>query len=198
MKQIHTVIIVTGIGEMSRGLELITRHWRKADLNPVVHSIGWGDLEIGFDIKLKKLLVVIDSFVKRGDQISLVGVSAGGSAALNAFAERRKIIHRVVSVCGRLRVGSRSGFRSFQKTTAVSPAFAASVILAEENTRTFVDSDKAKILTMRAKYGDELVPPDTAVIEGVTNILIPTPLHTFSIVIGLTFFSKPLLKFLNQ
>jgi len=53
-------------------------------------------------------------------------------------------------------------------------------------------------MTAKAMFGDELVPPETIVIEGAHNTKIPTIGHALSIGISLTFFSKPLIGFLKK
>lgn len=53
-------------------------------------------------------------------------------------------------------------------------------------------------MTVRPLLGDELVPADTAVIEGANNITVPSIEHVISIAASLTIFSTPLLSFLQQ
>jgi len=58
------------------------------------------------------------------------------------------------------------------------------------------DTDKQKIMTVTAMFGDELVPPDTTMLEGAYNTRVPTAEHVLSIGAALTVFSKPLIIFL--
>lgn len=53
-------------------------------------------------------------------------------------------------------------------------------------------------MTIRAKFGDELVPAETNVIEEAYNFEIPTLGHELSIIVALTLFSKSLINFLNK
>jgi hypothetical protein len=124
-------------------------------------------------------------------------LSAGGSAVLNAFIERKNKIHRVVNVCGRLRVGTQKGFRSFEARTSSSPAFAQSIKLCESREDSLTGPDRLRIMTVRAMFGDELVPSDSAILRGAYNTRIPTPEHMFSISMALTLFSKPIILFLT-
>lgn len=197
MKQ-HAIIIVPGLGDEVRGLTFITHHWRKYGLNPLVYSVGWRDGEMTFRPKLTRLVRLIDSLKSKGQVVSLVGTSAGGSAVLNTFVERSQAIHRVISVCARLRVGKQKGFRSFQARTASSPAFAQSVKLFESVEGQLTKKNRERIMTIRALLGDELVPAETAMLRGAYNVTIPTLEHMFSIVMALTFFSKPLIRFLTS
>src|SRR3989338_3160596 len=182
----HKVILVPGLGDDTRFLKWATRNWEKYGLEPIVHSVGWRDGENSFETKLNRLLNFIDEFVKQGNQVSLVGTSAGGSAVLNAFIERKDSIHKVINVCGRLKVGPTSGFRPFQSKTQTSPAFAESVKLCENGIKSLDESDLKKIMTVHAMFGDELVPSETTIIKGALNTKVPTAEHIISIASALT------------
>ena len=192
----HSIIIIPGLGNDTSRLEWATRHWRNHGLEPLVHSVDW--YEGDFQPKLQKLVGLIDELTGKGNIVSLVGASAGGSAALNAFIEKKDVVHRVVNVCGRLKTGTHTGFRSFESRTASSPAFAQAVKLFESREETLTDRDRQKIMTVRAMFGDELVPGDTTVVRGSYNTQVPTPEHIFSIGAALTVFSKPVILFLKS
>jgi len=198
MSKEHRVIIVPGLGDDADKLSWLTNHWRRYGLEPVVHSIGWFDNEKEFQSKLQTLVEMIDTYAQNGDKVSLVGCSAAGSAVLNAFFERKNVVHKVISVCGRLRSGNQKGFRSFETRTASNPSFARSVQLFESREDLLSDQDRKKVMTVRALFGDELVPADTAVLHGAYNTVVPTPEHVFSIGMALTLFSGPLITFLTK
>lgn len=197
MSKEHKVIIIPGLGDEISKIQFATNHWRNHGLEPVVHSVGWHDGENDFQPKLERLVELIDQLTDKGDIVSLVGTSAGGSAVLNAFIERKDRIHRVVNVCGRLKAGTQRGFRSFEARTASSPAFAQSIKLCEAQEAFLSEADRQKIMTVRAMFGDELVPADTTILRGAFNTQIPTPEHMFTIGMALTVFSKPIILFLN-
>lgn len=52
-------------------------------------------------------------------------------------------------------------------------------------------------MTVRAMFGDELVPPETTIVQGANNTVVPTPEHMLSIGAALTVFSHPLIAFLK-
>jgi len=147
---------------------------------------------------LERLIDLIDEQLNKREKVSLVGTSAGGSAVINAFAERRDKVHRVINVCGRLREGTQTGFRSFKERTKSSPPFAQSIEFCETHLESLTENDKRKIMTVRSMFGDELVPSDTVIIEGANNIQVPAPEHVFTITTALTLFSKRLIDFLKQ
>lgn len=193
----HHVIIIPGLGDAVRKITWLTNHWRWFGLDPIVYPVFWYTNK-PFDEKLKRCVLLVDQLYTSGDKISLVGLSAGASAALNTYMERKNKIHKVIAVCGRLRSGSERGFRSLASRSVTSYSFAQSVRLFESQEHLLSNQDRQKIMTVRALFGDELVPSDTATIRGAKNIIVPTPEHVFSIAMALTLFSRPLITFLKS
>lgn len=192
----HVVIVIPGLGDAVQRLSLLTHHWTSYGLTPIVYPLWWYDKK-DFNPKLNALITLIDQYIKNGDKISLVGASAGASAVLNAFIERKDNIHKIIAVCGRLRMGDQRGFRSFLSRTKESQSFAQSVQLFEGREHELTNNDKEKIMTVHALFGDELVPADTATLAGAHNIVVPMFEHVLSIALSLTLFSKPLIEFLT-
>lgn len=195
MKQTHSVIVIPGLGDNSNYIKLLTKSWNKCGLDIIAYPIGWNDGTREFQPKLDKLLRLIDKLHAAGEMVSIVGTSAGGSAALNAFVGRKNIIHKVVNVCGRLRVGPESGFWSFVLRTKQSPSFANSVRMFESKESLLTENDRKRIMTIMPLFGDQLVPASTVPIEGALNKKIFMGEHILSIATAMTIYS-PLKKFL--
>jgi hypothetical protein len=193
----HTLILIPGLGDDANKLSVITKYWKKYGFKLIINPFGWGDKSTIFEDKLNKLLELIDKNARSVEKISLIGTSAGGSAGINAFCLRKSVINKVINICGRLKVGDTKGFRSYKTRTASSPAFASSVKICESNLKSLSRKDLSKILTIRAKYGDELVPSETTIIEGATNIELPTLGHLLSITMALTVYASKIRKFLD-
>ena len=139
----------------------------RTGLEPIVYSVGWRDGENEFLPKLKRLMGLIDKLVGKGNVVSLLGTSAGGSAVLNAFIERKNVVHKIINVSGRLRTGPVTGFRSLnQKQHQVLRLHTIRLFEAREETLSAVD--RRKIMTVRALFGDELVPSETTILQGHT------------------------------
>lgn len=198
MSKKHKVIIIPGLGDYVGLITLATNHWRRHNLEPFIYSMEWKTQKTELKTKLEELSDLIERTAQNDDRISLVGCSAGGSVAINAFFEQKDRVHRVINVCGRLRTGEQLGFRSLDSRSKTSPAFKSSVRLSDVNLAKLSKKDCEKLMTVRALFGDELVPSDTAVIEGAHNISVPTGGHVLSIGVALTIFSRPLISFLNQ
>ncbi|MFZ2026514.1 MAG: hypothetical protein WAV30_04480 [Microgenomates group bacterium] len=193
----HTAIIIPGLGDGVEIMELATRHWQNKGLVPLVYSVGWRDDERSFTPKLTRLLELIDELHERGKTISLVGTSAGGSAAINAFIERRDSIHRVINVCGRLRIGPTTGVWSFGAKTKTSPSFADSVMMCETHQKSLTDKDLQRVMTIRPIF-DETVPKETVGLAGANNIVFPSGEHVLSISLIMTLFSHKITSFLKE
>lgn len=191
------MIVIPGLGEEVGRMKLATGFWKRYGLEPIVHAVGWKDGE-NFQPKLERLVRLVDELADRKNMVSVVGTSAGGSAALNTFIERKREINKAANICGRLRIGTHIGMHSFEKRTASSPAFAQSVVMFERREKELTKADRKRILTMHALGFDELVPAETTYIEGAENRIIPVPEHMFSIAMTLTLLSKPLIDFLSS
>lgn len=116
---------------------------------------------------------------------------------LMPFVERQNSIYRVINVCGRLRAGKQKGFRSYEARTKSSRAFAESVKLFESHEKQLSVEGRKKVMTVRAMFGDELVPSDITVLAGAYNIQVPTVEHMLSITAAITIFSKPVINFIK-
>ena len=195
MTQEHKVIICPGLDGRTKNIEWLTKNWpEKYGLQPIIVPIIWKDGE-HFEPKLRLVTDLIDQFAAKDDKISLIGCSAGGSAMLNAFAERKKVISHVVNNSGFCRPGNRQGFRSFTTRTAVNPAFKESILRFAKLELTLTPADRKKILTVRPLF-DELVPPETVVIQGAFNYQVPMIEHVLGIATALVKFD-PVIKFLK-
>ena len=198
MREAHRVIVIPGIDGRVTPISLTTAPWRFYGLKPVVYSMNWGDGKTEFPQKLRDLGDVIKSFAADGDSVSLIGCSAGGSVAINAFFEQKDKVHRVINVCGPLRMGSQRGLNILGQAAKLNRQFRQSVELCETNLENLSAEDLRKIMTVRAMFGDEVIPPDTNVLEGAYNTLVPTAEHIFTVGAALSFFSMPLIAFLKR
>ena len=192
----HNIIILPGLSDGVRNIERVTSWWKYVGLTPHVLPVGWHDGESDFQPKLEKILTLADQLSQEG-LVSIVGTSAGGSAAFNAFLERPGIIRNAVNVCGRLRAGTHN-WRSLEKMSATSESFKNSVLLFESREPTIPKELKTRMMTVSPLFGDELVPADTSDLKDAYNLRIPTVEHVLSIAMSLTFFVHPLIVFLRR
>lgn len=130
MPRIHHVIYVPGLDDSRKGYELFVNKWRFYGIVPHVHRVGWSEREESFEPKLKKLVSEIDNLIKKGNIVSLIGGSAGGSVVLNAFLQEPRT-NAVVNLCGRLKAGENVT-PSLKWASRNSPSFKESVLMFEK------------------------------------------------------------------
>lgn len=197
MTQPHRVLIAPGLDGRVWGIRLVTWNWpTKHGLLPEAIPITWKD-NVPLAPKLQTIVDRIDYYSSKGNQVSLIGSSAGGSLMLNAFVERKSIVYKVVNLSGFMRQGRRKGIRSFSRRSAASSAFKESVLRFEKAEPSLTQTDRKKILTVRPQFGDELVPPETVVINGALNTTIPFGEHILSIAAAFILY-RPVITFLVE
>ncbi len=195
MKSKQAVIIIPGLGDDASKLEWVTKHWDKSlNIVPIVYSMGWKNKK-SFHTILLKLLLLIDKVYKQYKTLSLIGTSAGGSAVINAFCEKKNKIYKVINVCGRLRRGENV-FPSLDTASIKSPSFKESVLLCEKNIQNLTSHDKLKILTIRPLF-DEVVPTSCVPISGAENKIIISLEHVVSIILCFTIYVSKIVNFLK-
>lgn len=185
------VILICGIGDTVWLMKLMTWHWKWFGISPHVVSVGWYDRATIYD-KLDYLDNIISTY---REKVSIVGISAGGSLALNYYSVYKHKVQKIVTV------GSRLRSRTIKYPLARlwfylgSKLFFESVQLLESRIQLV---DPKKFLIMRAQFGDELARSRDMRIPGVEQKLIPLAGHRTSIAGALTFFCKPIIDFLKH
>lgn len=197
----HTIIIVPGLGDTpsrNKLYEKLIKYWtEKYHFTPIFFEANWGDIHEAFDQKLQRLLTLINSYETDAiRKVSLIGISAGGSLALNAYFQKKSKISKVINVCGRLRVGSRV-YPTLEKAAKKSKAFYDSVQKCDEGLATLSNQEKTNILTLRAIF-DEVVPTPTTLVGGATNYVVGSIEHKVTIGMCLTAYSNKITDFLQK
>src|ERR1019366_397352 len=102
MRKLQHVIYIPGLGDnKAQGQKLVVKWWFIYGVSGRCHQMKWSDGE-PFEPKLKRLIAEIDELNSKGYAVSLIGSSAGASAALNAFAERKNVLGGVAIICGKV------------------------------------------------------------------------------------------------
>lgn len=189
----HTVIYVPGLGDAKiNGRRLLVASWRLYSVRPVVHQMSWADKQ-PFEHKLQALLKHIDERRAAGERVSLVGESAGASAAMNAYAARPGSIHRVVCICGKLRNPETIHPATYRQ----NPAFAESMDLLPQSLASLSTSQLSRVRSIHP-LADPTVPVPDTIIAGAEERTIPTVGHATSIVLGNVLFSWRMVPFLKR
>jgi pimeloyl-ACP methyl ester carboxylesterase len=192
------IVVVTGLGDDGKPTALATTGWKKQGLAPIIFVPRWDNNE-GVAPKLTKLRKLIDRESK-GEKIFLLGISAGASLAMNAFIKRPNKVEKMVSVCGRLRLGwSRDKIsRKLQEETLKHLAFKESVEMVEKNIEKLTEGDRKRILTISARLGDELIPLSTSQLAGAKNVFVSGLGHVLAIASAMTVEFEEIRRFLEE
>jgi hypothetical protein len=186
---------VPGLNDQRKGYELLIQSWSMYGVVPHVHRVGWHDREKIFELKLRRLITVVNEFLDSGHTVSLVGGSAGGSAVLNALLEQPKI-NAVVNICGRLRAGKHV-FPSLELAAKNSPSFRDSVLSFEKAEPKMTQEQRSRVLNLIPVW-DEVVPKTTAFLKGANNQTMPSVEHMLSGLLGMTLFAPMVMRFVKE
>lgn len=187
----HHIIIIPGIPSFGFCIKILSFPFYLFGYIPHVVNIRWTDEQDTFHIKLKRLLKVVDSLFEKGN-VSLIGLSAGGSMALNALLLRKSKIQKVITICSRWKKLNGELSQGMKK----HKAFCESVERIEKDEPSLTLIDRSKILTIRALY-DEMVNPRVIPFSGATNICFPLLFHGPTIVLSLSLFSYVIFRFMK-
>lgn len=190
------LVIIPGIGATVVWYKFLTRNWEKK-YGTKTHLLffGWNGKASEFPEKFKKIERHLDEYIKENENVSILGISAGGSAAVNLFIPRRDKIKNVVTVCGRVRDPNVRQMWNHRPKALV--LYEESVKLSEANLDKLSQEDKKRILTIRPIY-DEIVPLRTMIIDGAENRRIFAAQHMVSISLAMTLYSKIIADFVKK
>ena len=152
----------------------------------------WYDDE-AWETKFARLLARIDELHAAGHAIGLVGVSAGASAAINAFAARKDKIAGVVLLAGKVNRPNAIGANYRQR----NPSFITSAYAAPESLRALNSSLRKKILS-RFALKDGVVAREDSLIDGASNQMLLSVGHAPTIALQITFGAPLFLRFLKK
>ncbi|MBN2101174.1 hypothetical protein JW710_04800 [Candidatus Dojkabacteria bacterium] len=177
-------------------MSLSSARWEKEGIASYVHPIQWYDRDTTFEEKLDNLLNLVRDLSRSGP-VSLAGVSAGASTALNAFLREPDLISSCICICGPVRFGDGK-LCERERMKKRSPLFAQSVEMSEENIGKLHNGLESRILTIFPKFGDELIQRHTVKISGAKNIEIPVIGHRTGVLFAMTLWSKEILGFIKN
>jgi len=134
----------------------------------------WNDQDETYESKYERIASAIEHI--KGDEIILVGESAGGAMALFAFARNLDQVHRLVTICG-YNHGAADVHPSHRRK---HPAFYHLMPAADEIVSALSLQSRRSITTVYSTR-DTVVAPQHSSIEGAAKIALHTPGHLTSI-----------------
>jgi len=179
----RNLIIITGVGNWSRIYAFFAFVWQFYGYKAVIGAFRWEDPAATFDTKMKKLLADIDAM---HGPVYLIGLSAGGTAAVNALAARPDKISKVAVLCAPLT--TMAGLRN--------PLLAKSIAMLPGNIEQLAHSTR-KVISVHGTR-DNVVAPSLSKIPGVRDYRLLTRGHALTLFTGMTIFSFPIRKFFRS
>ncbi|MEK7599972.1 MAG: hypothetical protein AAB462_02975 [Patescibacteria group bacterium] len=191
-KPLH-IIYIPGIGDQNvDGQQKAVNTWSWYGVTAEICQMNWGD-KLPWQPKLDKLLATIDKSVSEGRSVGLVGVSAGASAAINAFAARKGVITGVVCIAGKINHPETIGDNYLHN----NPALLTSVQDCIPSLRLLNASDRKRILSRHGLF-DETVPKRDSYVQGARNRYTPSAFHILIIAFEITLGAPSFIHFLKK
>lgn len=189
MKRQHHVIYVPGIlDDIYHAQSAMVASWTLHGVHGHLHEIPWAG-EGAWEPKFQGLLDEIDKRREQGHLVSLAGASAGASAVLNAYVERKDDITGVAYICAKINAPETVEYETYE----ASPAFKTSLYGLQDNLKKLTAQDKAKLHSFWSP-GDKRVPYAATVITGVEETKLPSLRHGRAILYSLSVGAGTLLK----
>lgn len=195
MAKEHHVIIVYGLGDhkpVQAVLNILIKPWNLLGIKIHTFTPGWADGQ-PFEPKLQKLAQQINHLVNQKFAVSLVGISAGASAALNAYVKNKDKIHKVVFISGKIRHPENVNPRYFDR----NPALKQALHLSEANFQKLTSADKQKMIYFHGLY-DPIVSPKIDKPAGIRSRAVPAFGHIPGILVAITFYAGTIAKFIKS
>ena len=187
------IIYLPGIGDHKPYYQpQIINLWKNFGVIAHYHPVIWRGNEV-FAPKLDRIVALVDQLYAEGHRVSLVGVSAGATAAFNAYMKRSEKIARVVYVCGKLRRPESVGEQYYR----INPAFKQSLEMVQGQIDKLTLLDTKKMLSLKPLF-DETVPVADTVLPGVRNWRMLSLWHIPSIFLGITAYSPIICDFIKK
>lgn len=175
------LIIIPGLGDRVRLYRLVIPVWKLLGYDVHIFSFGWEDVNEDFQAAIKRLVDYIDDL--RATRVSIIGASAGGTAAINVLAERPQTVRRVVTIATPYRYLAH---------------------LENEKLKDSIDHIDLNANSIRLKilstYGlrDQTVPPNISKPRGIYTKKLYAVNHGYIIAIALVAYCLNIRKFLER
>lgn len=177
------LVIVPGIGDDLQIYQTFRRRWEWLGYDAHVISFGWIETTAMLEKKLPDLLQKLDVFGSR--PVYIIGVSAGGTAAILAM-DQRPNIQKVITICSPLNT----------MTNLRNPLLAESIRHMRRVLAAMPAERKANILSVFALY-DQVVDTRLSQVPGIAVKQILSVIHAPTVFIALMVYAGLLSKFMK-
>lgn len=179
------LVIVPGLGDRLQLYGLFRPLWTLLGYDVHIIVFGWERTGVSFAAARGRFLKRIDALP---GEVNIIGVSAGGTAAVHALLARPDVVKRVVTVSTpyTLPNGRESNELLVQSVRELESRFAV-----------MEDALKGRLLSVYGAY-DRRVLPAFSQPRGVRAVRLLTVGHAASIGAALTVFCWPIWRFLRS
>jgi pimeloyl-ACP methyl ester carboxylesterase len=178
------LVIIPGIGDRHPVYTFFAWVWRRLGYETHVMPFGWSHYYADIGTKTRDFLYCFDTVTEKR-QTYIIGISAGGTAAIHVYANR-PYVQRVIAVS--------TPFADFEKLE--NRLLASSILTARQDMGKFDADEKANILSVYGLY-DETVPTKMSRLEGVSVKRLWMVRHALIIFVALTIKAPRLRRFLR-
>jgi hypothetical protein len=193
MNRTHIILYIPGLGDHNLDAQQkALRLWKIYGVNTEICPIHWL-VDEPWGTKLQRVLDKIDYYSEQGKIVSLVGISAGSTATLQALVLRRNKIHKTVLVCPKFQSPETIHPLRYE----MNPAFKDAILRTVEILPSLTSDDKNKLRIYRPVY-DNLLPAKESYIPGVKRSIMPAVTHIGGIAYAITLGSWLIVRFLKK
>lgn len=159
----------------------IVRRWQRKGVDCQLVTMNWSDDQT-YEDKLALILKKIDALPGK---VVLVGVSAGASIVVPAFAKRRHKVSGIITISGLLSLapGDEAKVEFFDR------AWYGAAKASEGVLKKVSAADLQRIVTF-SPWRDSVIAPERAQIAGAVNRRVPSMGHVFSIGVTLILYAN--------
>lgn len=176
------LIIIPGLGDHARFYGFFRLVWCSFGFETHIYAFGWDGRADDFEPKMQALLRYIDGFGAK--QLYLIGVSAGGTVAVNALVTRPGVIAKIVTISSPYRKWTHTANKLLER----------SIKKLQSNLDASESDIKKRILSVHG-ISDNVVEVSRSKPTGVVHKQIQSIGHGLNIFLALTLFSAPVRRF---
>lgn len=179
------LIIIPGLGDRGGLYRLCIPFWSLLGYKVHVVVFGWESAGQDFAVALERLVRYVDRL--DASRCYMIGVSAGGTAAINVLAARPDVVARVVTVCTPYETLPERGGKLLHDSV-----IAAKVAINLMNVK-----QRERILSVYALQ-DSVVPTAKSKPDGIRQKALVSVGHATTIALSLSLYSAVLRRFLRE
>lgn len=177
------LIIIPGLGDRVWAYRFFRPIWSMFGFNVDIYCFGWEDGTTNFAEKMRRLATRLNM---EQHSIYLIGVSAGGTAAINALAVYPGKLIKIATIATPSTSAPELGNTTLDES-----------VTAMQTNKNQLDFLVSKIVSVYG-YCDHKVRPQVSIYAGIQSCRIMALGHGLSIFLGLTLCSRPIRRFFRD